>query len=362
MKIRLGSFLPFLILFLSFSPLQILGGVIFNSISWVGVGDLKWNFQDTLKGNRRDTLKDTLKSNSVREATKTSKVRSGIPDKSKFLPIGIKNPELMDSLELQSFSDFWYKRKTQDINSNVWYSEQGVKAYSQLMAKEINNFLPQIIHGKERKIRPAWILFFLMVIILVLTFIKLQFPNDLRTLLESLFNDRLIRDDRELRFLKSPSSFLTLFSFCLSFSLLAYFYFRDQGIEFPYQGIELFGIICLGLLLFFVFKILVLWLLGKIFNLSRVIQSYLSLNYISMANFTILLVPFLLVYALIISIDVHYLTVWVPFLIVTFYIFLYIRSIIFVVINYRFSKFYLFLYFCAVEICPLLLVFKVIYT
>jgi len=302
-------------------------------------------------GESKETVGNMAQSSSVQE----------IESKSFNLPPGIRNPKGIDPKLIHSFSEELYMRQLKDKKATLWINEVSMHEYD-LMAKNTSKMgAPIIQNGNPRKIRARWILVFILIIILILTFIKLQFPNDLHTLQNSLFNDRLIRDDRELRFLRSPSSILTLFAFCFSFAMLAYFYFRDQNIQLPFQGIELYIFLTVGLLLFFIFKIFILWLVGIIFNLVRVIQSYLSLNYIAMANFTIFISPFLLIYALNKSFEVHYLSVWIPFLVVVFFAFLYIRSIIFILSNYRFSKFYLFLYFCAVEICPLLLVFKVIY-
>lgn|GEM_PF-2929514 len=274
---------------------------------------------------------------------------------------GIKNPDSMNVQALHPFSEYYEKEWNAKTQDRFFYSPMAIKAYAEYNQVNGNHAPVKAAHGKVRVVRSSWILVLIFFLVTLLTLIKVQNPTELRTLNDSLFNDRLIRDDRELRFLRSPSSLLTLVAFCLSFALLVFFYCRDEGIRFESEGLPLYFIMSTLVILFFVTKIGVLWLIGQILKAGKAIQSYLTLNYIVMANFTLIMCPFLFVYALNKDFLLHYFSVWIPFLILLFFLFLYIRSIIFIVSNYRFSNFYLFLYFCAVEICPMLLVFKVIY-
>ena len=313
--------------------------------------------------------KDSLQQNHQLESQKDSSkllgsvinTQLGATGKVLGLTSGIINFNILPDSIKKSFVEAWLENKISHNGEAFYFNSNRIRDYGKYIAQNRLSKTLTLNHGTERPTRPSWIIWLIMLIIGIISFIKVKFPTDLKSLNESLFKDRLLRDDREIGFLKSPSAILILLAFCMSTALLVYFYFRDQKIDLSFSDLNLIGVLSAGILIFYSFKIILLWIIGIIFKVNKVVQNYLSLNYIVMANFTLVVTPFLILYALDRSFFIPYLLVWIPFLIILFFVFLFVRSAIFVLINYRFSYFYLFLYFCSIEICPILIVFKVIY-
>jgi len=260
-----------------------------------------------------------------------------------------------------SFEKAWVQTKLKHNEDQLFYRKDLSQAFIQYRKAHPPIILSKKKFGEARPIRSTWILVIILLLISLFTLVKVQFPKDLENLNTSLFRDRLIRDERELTFLDSFPSMAIILCFSLSYSFLIYFFLRDRGISSSLIGLELFGILCFGILIFFLLKYFFLSFLGHVFQIHGMIKSYMSIQYVAMANFTLVFIPFILVYALTKSAQISYLVFWIPILVLAFFAFLFSRSLYFLVSNYRFSYFYLFLYFCAVEICPMLIVLKVIY-
>jgi Domain of unknown function (DUF4271) len=271
-----------------------------------------------------------------KENSKDSLTQSKIHDSSNTA----NHPEPSKSLKTRSNGNILTDRRYP-----LAFTKERIQEYTHLL-KGNGDKMGILETSIPRNTRSVWILTFILLIIVLLTIIKVQFPIDLRNLNQSLFRDRLIRDDRELGFLKSPTSIFVLLAFCLSSALLVYFYFRDQKIESVFSGIQLYLVISLGILIFFMVKIFLLLLIGFIFQAPKLIQSYLSLNYMVMTNFTLVIMPFLLLYALVKSNHLPYLMVWIPFLVLLFLVFLFSVSCF---CGYKLSTF-LFL-FISVLLC-----------
>ena len=214
--------------------------------------------------------------------------------------------------------------------------------------------------GKVRNSRRVWIIWVLFVMLSLLAFVKARFPRDLQDIVQGVFNDRIIKSSRDSNLIYSPSFILMFIGFCISSALIIYDYLDFLKLQSEYHGFVLFFILAMGILSFFVLKLIAYRLTTVIFNLERLMSPFLSFLYITIAGFTLFCVPLLMIFAFFNAGLLPHLVTWIPFIFLCFLIFLYIRSIAFLISNFEFSKFYLFLYFCALEVCPLIIVYKLI--
>ena len=224
----------------------------------------------------------------------------------------------------------------------------------------IDRHRPYARTGMIRNARETWIVWILLVTIGLVTLVKVRFPKDLSDIVESLFNDRMIKSNRDTSLIYSPSFIFMFLCFCLTAALAIYEYLHFLHVSSDYHGFTLYAIMTGCILLFFFFKLIAYRLSGLIFNIDRMVQPYLSFQYITIAGFTLFSIPFLVVFSFYNAVLTPHLVIWIPFIFLAFLLFLYVRSIVFFISNFELPKFYLFLYFCTLEICPLIIVFKLI--
>ena len=214
--------------------------------------------------------------------------------------------------------------------------------------------------GINRNVRETWIVFILLLMVTLVTLVKVRFPKDLGDIVESLFNDRMIKSNRDASLIYSPSFIFMFLCFCLTAALAIYEYIHFLHLSSDYKGPALYFIMVACILGFLLCKLIIYRISAAVFNIDRMVQPYLSFQYITIANFTLFCIPFLIVFSFYNAVLLPHLVVWIPFIFLAFLLFMYIRSIVFFISNFELPKFYLFLYFCTLEICPLIIVFKLI--
>lgn len=214
--------------------------------------------------------------------------------------------------------------------------------------------------GMNRNVRETWIVWVLLLMVSLITLIKVRFPKDLGDIVESLFNDRMIKSNRDAGLIYSPSFIFMFLCFCLTAALAIYEYIHFLHLNADYKGATLYLIMVACILGFLVCKLIIYRISAAVFNIDRMVQPYLSFQYITLANFTLFFIPFLVIFSFYNAVLLPHLVVWIPFIFLAFLLFMYIRSIVFFISNFELPKFYLFLYFCTLEVCPLIIVFKLI--
>lgn len=219
---------------------------------------------------------------------------------------------------------------------------------------------PFVRTGTKHEVRPFWIILVLFLVMLLIAIVKSRYPRDLQEIFESLFSDRIIRNNREAGILYSPSFFFMFFGFCLVSGLLIYDYVDFRRIDMFYKDFGLYLILTGSVLGFFILKLLVYRASALVFNIDLLVKPYLTFLYVTVANFTIASLPFLIFFSFYSTAFRSKMVSWIPFIFVVFLTFLYLRSLVYSITNFQFQKFYLFLYFCTFEICPLVIVFKLI--
>ncbi len=222
---------------------------------------------------------------------------------------------------------------------------------------DIDVHRPLARRGSARRFRESWIISILLLVLVILAMIKVRFPKDMHDIFQGLFNDRMIR---EINLVNSPAFIFMFLGFCLTAALVIYEYLNFLHLNETYEGINLYLVLLASMLGFFIFKLISYQLSAVIFKIERMVHPFVSFLYITIANFTLACIPFLCIFCFYNASLLPYLVRWIPFLFLTFLLFLYVRSMVFFITNFEFPKFYLFLYFCTLEICPLIIVFKLI--
>lgn len=206
----------------------------------------------------------------------------------------------------------------------------------------------------------TWVIFCVFLFVVVFAVLKNNFSKQLANLVYSFFNNRVLSN-----LTKEENSFFSwlfvilfvLFSFL--FGLFAYLGFTSQNVDKHY-GFHFFLTISVVVMGLFLAKILVLYLLGFFFKLQKLVSEYISILYLSYFNAGLLFLPLLVAFCLSpVTYSRYYLTIAIISLLIIF-VFQFIRRGINILSNYQLSKVYLFLYFCALEICPILVLIKVI--
>jgi hypothetical protein len=214
----------------------------------------------------------------------------------------------------------------------------------------------------ERSDRGKEGLFYLVTaLVLYFALVKLLFSKYIANLLAVFFRVSLKQKQIREQLLQSPLPSLLLNIFFvisggiyISF-LLGYYHFIfsvDKWLIMLYSVIAL-GIIYLG-------KFIVLKLMGWIFNISEATDTYIFVVFLVNKLLGVFLIPFLILLAFS-SLEVNSIVVALSFtLVAIFFAYRYIISYAPVRKEVKVSQFHFLLYICALEVMPLLLIYKLL--
>ncbi len=203
-----------------------------------------------------------------------------------------------------------------------------------------------------------WILVIVGTLIVLFALLKNVFAKQLLSIVQSFFSNRALINLNKEDNLFTSWPFLLLyiyFGFVMGmFVYLAAMYkLADSTPLFNYFFTATFLIIIL-----YIFKIIVLRLLGYLFNLQKIVNEYICILYLSYFNAALLLMPLVIAFALSpLKFGATYIGLAILLMAIIFVI-QFIRMGINVMSNYQFPKVYLLLYFCTLEICPILILIK----
>jgi len=207
----------------------------------------------------------------------------------------------------------------------------------------------------------VWILFAILSLIVFFTVLKQSFSKQLSAIVQSFFSNRaLINLNKEENVFTSWPFLLLFIQFGFTLGMFVYLAFRYRTANVGTIGYEFFFTVSISIILLYAIKILVLRLLGIIFNVQKPVSEYVSILYLSYFNASLLFIPLVIAFGLSpIKYGEYYMAIAV-LLVVIIFVFQFIRAGINILSQYRFSKVYLFLYFCTLEICPILILIKTI--
>ena len=212
----------------------------------------------------------------------------------------------------------------------------------------------------ERPGREPWVLVAIGVLLLFLGLVRVAFPNEVLSIIQAFYNDRMLLQVNKEDTLYSSWPFIFLYIlFGFAVGLFIYLYNIHYAVGYT-NGLERFLGISLSVMLLFILKIIATRLLGFVFDLQRVVREYVSILYLSYFNAALVLLPIILVLSLV----PQAYAVWVipTALIIVFclFVFRFAKTARNLLTNHPFSKFYLFTYLCCLEIAPILILVKVL--
>ena len=215
--------------------------------------------------------------------------------------------------------------------------------------------------GKPLPKGQIWVLGVVASLLLLFAIVKVSFTKQLQTIVQSFFSNRVLNNLNKEDNLFTSWPFLLLFV-QFGFTIGMFFYLVSQfyHLSFSGSGFQLYLSISVGIVVLYVLKIIILRALGHIFNIQKPVNEYITILYLSYFNLALLFIPLVIAFALA---PLKYAPVFIAtsfILLGTIFAFQFIRAGVNILSHNRFSKVYLFLYFCALEICPILILIKAI--
>lgn len=217
---------------------------------------------------------------------------------------------------------------------------------------------------KKGKILPkgdAWILLVIGFLLLVFAILKRYFSRQLYSIIEAFFSNRVLNNLNKEDNLFTSWPFLLLFVH-FGFTIGMFFYLVTQYYQLTYGagGFKFYVTISVLIVLLFGLKIFFLKMLGHLFNVQKAVHEYITVLYLSYFNTSLLFIPFVVAFALSsMRYGFNYIIIS-SILVGLVFIFQFFRAGVNILSHYRFPKVYLFLYFCALEICPILILIKTV--
>jgi len=221
--------------------------------------------------------------------------------------------------------------------------------------------IPQFQIGNAIAKGEVWIISSIAFLLLSFALLKHAFDKQLMVIIQSFFSNRVLSNMNKEDNLFTSWPFLLLFvHFGFTIGLFFYLAARYQELDLAAGGFEVFVTISVGIIILYVLKIVVLRLVGFLFNLQRPINEYVSILYLSYFNTSLFFMPLVIAFALSPAPYGKFYIAFSMVLLVIIFAFQLIRAGITILSQNRFSKVYLLLYFCTLEICPILILIKAI--
>ncbi|RZL44631.1 MAG: DUF4271 domain-containing protein [Pedobacter sp.] len=233
--------------------------------------------------------------------------------------------------------------------------------------KLTNNFILASISkstfqpGKTLPKGEVWVLGFIAFLLVIFAVLKRTFSKQLFAIVQSFFSNRALGNLNKEDNLFTSWPFLLLFiQFGFTIGMFFYLVAQNQNQNFVAGGFQSFLTISVLIIVLYVAKILLLRLLGYVFNVQKPVNEYVSILYLSYFNSSLLFIPLVIAFALSpLKYGDFYIAIAMV-LVGIIFVFQFIRAGINILSHYRFSKVYLILYFCTLEICPILILIKAI--
>ncbi len=219
----------------------------------------------------------------------------------------------------------------------------------------------QIDTDHEKGSRERWVIAAIGLLLLLLGVVRVSFPNEVLSIIQAFYNDRmLLQINKEDTLYSSwPFVFLyVLFGFAVGlFIYVCNLYYLRGG---HHGGVNTFLGISIFVMLLFVLKIVVTRFLGVVFDVQRIVREYVSILYLSYFNAALVFLPVVLVLSLVPQTQMVWIIPVALIMVLGLFIFRFVKTATNVLTNHRFSKFYLFMYLCCLEIAPVLILVKVL--
>lgn len=217
----------------------------------------------------------------------------------------------------------------------------------------------KVQQGKMRHFRSGWMLAVILVLLLYLAVLNRFMGKSISDIIESFYSQRLLSQfTKEENLLNSWAFILLFLLFGATIGLLFYQITSYYNHNYAEDGWQLYLGFTFAAIIFFILKIVVLRVLGLIFNIRNLVKEYISILYLTYFNVTFISLPLVVCFGLIADSFKPLLLLVCGVLLLVVLFWQYIRSSINILSVYRFSKVYLFIYLCALEFCPVLILIK----
>lgn len=214
--------------------------------------------------------------------------------------------------------------------------------------------------GHARKSRDSWVIIMIAALLLYTAFLNITLGPDVKSVFESFYSKRPNHFDKEDRHI-SFWAFIGLFLlFALTFGLFLYQLAAYNNKYYSISGVQLFCAFSLIIISLFLFKFLVLKIIAFLFDIHHVVGEYITTLSLTYFNVAFVFLPVVVCFSLLAAQFIPYLLDLTWVLVGITFVWIYLRSSVGIISNFRFHKFYLFIYLCALEICPVLILIKVL--
>lgn len=223
--------------------------------------------------------------------------------------------------------------------------------------------LPQKIsrydEGRPRPQGEVWVIVVVLFLVLFFATIRFFFSKELSSIVRSFFSNQMLGQiNKEDNLFNSwPFVFLYIL-FALVIGMFLYLTGRYLHLSYPFEGVELFLLLSFLIIGLFTIKIVVLRLLGFLFDIRRLVREYVSILYLSYFNSALLFLPLVIAFSLTPNKYAGIYGYLGMIVLATIFAVQFLRAGINILSYYRFPKVYLIIYLCALEFCPLAILFK----
>ncbi|MCF8451945.1 MAG: DUF4271 domain-containing protein [Pedobacter sp.] len=219
-------------------------------------------------------------------------------------------------------------------------------------------------HNSYGVVRPkgeTWIIAVILFLVIFFSIVRYFFPAEMNSIIMAFYSNQILtRINKEDSLFNSwPFVFFYLL-FGLIIGLYLYLSGKYMQLSYPFDGFELFLFLSALVIGLFTFKIIVLRILGFLFDVKRLVREYVSVLYLSYFNAAILFLPVVIAFSLTSSRYAGIYSYIGIVMILGIFVVQFLRAGANILSNYKFPKVYLIIYLCTLEFCPLIILFKVL--
>jgi hypothetical protein len=200
----------------------------------------------------------------------------------------------------------------------------------------------------------------LIISLCLIAYVQIYYSKRFKQVLQAFFGNRYMNIlSKDGNIYRERISIPLVIVYLITFSLLIYL-LLDQYIQqpiFELEGLKLFSVIILGVILAWFLKNMFINMIGILFKNQLILTDYLHTNFVFNMAIGVLLIPVIIIAIFLPSVEMIYAGVIIWLFV---YLFRIIRQV-FTSISYtKFSLFSRILYLCTFEIIPLLVLTKLV--
>lgn len=212
--------------------------------------------------------------------------------------------------------------------------------------------------GQLRKTGETWVIWIILFLIGGFAVLRMLFYKEMELIIRSFYDNRLLNQSGITSLLNTWPFVLLYLLFGFTIGMYLFLAGRFFELDYAIDGIQWYLLLSVGIMLLFSIKIYFLRVLAFVLEINKLVKLYASILYLSYFHAALLFLP--LIFAFSLSPPAYaevfiYMGLAATGLLLAYQL---IRLSIQVLNQYSFSKVYLFIYFCALEICPILMLVK----